>query len=162
VKSFVAALKEGAMARRIPPQQRISKRHADYEEWMEEDNLLGLDHHREQDLLHKLQRGGDREGSSRDPHYEVREREHRLSSSSREAPGSLTLPALTAIPWVEIRVGGDHRVRARSHHLKLPRKFRNLRGQANTVKVINLLENSKCFHCTEIGGVHERPGLLQV
>ena len=50
------------MARR-EQEQRPWKRRS--EDWMEEDDLLGEDIHREQDLRMKLQRGSGGEGSSR-------------------------------------------------------------------------------------------------
>ncbi|KAG2604325.1 uncharacterized protein LOC120669992 [Panicum virgatum] len=84
-KPFVAALKEGAMARRAPPLQRIGKRRPDFEDWMEEDDLL--DNPREQDLRHKLQRGN-REPPSRDWRSEGRHRDLRAPTPLQSARGS--------------------------------------------------------------------------
>ncbi|CAL4933356.1 unnamed protein product [Urochloa decumbens] len=47
---------------RPPPQQRMGKRRVDYEDWMEEDDLLGEDASQGRDLRHRLH---SRDGSSR-------------------------------------------------------------------------------------------------
>ena len=65
-RSFASALKEGRMAWQDPPQQRIGKRRPNFEDWMEEDDLLEPDRPCHQDLRHKLQRGGGREGAPRE------------------------------------------------------------------------------------------------
>jgi hypothetical protein len=64
-KSFVEAVRGAAMARQ-PPQQRLGKIQSGYEEWMDNDDLLGVDLQRERELRSRLYR---EEGSRHEEGY---------------------------------------------------------------------------------------------